>query len=284
MNHLPQTPDNFVPFLHLVYADPAFPAPGQEDFAAQIRPFDAQAYTRPTVDWQIRSPEKCLGDLHFGRHQVQVSGLAHPLPPEVVDRTIRVSMWQAQIKAGLRQHQSHLSLVYRGDSPNPVERMVALYQAAHTLKNENLLGVVNEPAWTAHPAADFLNREKITGYSREIPFILWIGYVRIFVDKQSYWLVTKGHHLFDVPDLAWFIESAEEEERVINRFINLFYYLFEQDVVVQPGDTLEIGQLGESFQFSEVTEYTETLMGPAGTLVIKKKELDEQADQASSAG
>jgi len=271
MNALPQMPDSFTPILHLIYANPEFPSPDQSKFVARLNGFVSLENSKPTLNWQIRSPDKCLGDLRFANHQIQIAGLAAPLPPAVVDRTINISLWQAQIKAGMRQHQSHLSLVYRGESRDPLAQMIALYQTAHVLKNENLLGVVNEPAWTAHPIADFLSLQKIEGFRQEIPFILWFGYLRIFVDKQRYWLVTKGHHLFDVPDLASFITSAEDEEELIKQFINLFYYLYEQDVVVAPGDTLEIGETGEIMRFAEVTEFAETLLGPAGTLVIEKK-------------
>ena len=274
MNALPQTPDSFTPMLHLIYASPEFPSPDQAKFVSRITNFSSLENSKPTLTWQIRSPEKCLGELQFANHHIRIAGLAAPLPTAVVDRTINISLWQPQIKAGMRQHQSHLSLVYRGESRDPLSRMVALYQTAHVLNNENLLGVVNEPAWTAHPPADFLSPQKITGFHQEIPFILWFGYVRIFVDKQHYWLVTKGHHLFDVPDLASFVTSAEDEETLINHFINLFHYLYEQDIVVAPGDTLEIGGTGEVMQFSEVTEFAETLLGPAGTLVIEKKKTE----------
>lgn len=282
MSELPQSPDSFTPILHLIYASPKFPIPDTAKISSRLREFSSLKDHEITLNWQIRSPDKCLGALHFGDHHIQVGGLSAPLPAEVVDRTINVSLWQAQIKAGMRQHQSHLSLVYQGESRDPIDRMIALYQAAHAFKNENLLGVVNEPAWTAHPTADFLSIEKIEGFRREIPFILWFGYVRIFLDKQRYWLVTKGHHLFDVPDLACFIESSETEEGVITHFINLFYYLFEQDVVVAPGDTVKIGETGETMQFKEVTEFSETLLGPSGTLVIEKLGQERPEDQDSA--
>lgn len=282
MSELPQTPESFTPALHLIYANPELPLPDQTKLASRLQAFDSLAQSEPNLNWQILSREKCLGKLNFTTHQIQIGGLATPLPPGVIDRTINVSLWQPQIKAGMRQHQSHFSLIYSGESHDPVERMVALYQASHALRNENLLGIVNEPAWTAHPSADFLSVDKIEQFRQEIPFILWFGYVRIFVDKQRYWLATKGHHLFDVPDLANFVESAEEEEGVINTFINLFYYLFEQDVVVRPGDTLEIGNSGVVMQFSEVTEYEETLLGPAGTLVIEQKDQRGLSNQVTS--
>jgi len=282
MSDLPQTPDSFTPALHLIYTTPELQSPDQAKLTSRLRRFSDLTGEDPSLNWQINASDKCLGDLQFDQHHVQIAGLANPLPQQVIDRTINISLWQAQIKAGMRQHQSHLSLVYRGKAPDPVERMIALYQVAHSLNNENLLGVVNEPAWTAHPTADFLSIEKVEQFREEIPFILWIGYVRIFVDKQRYWLVTKGHHLFDVPDLAYFIESAGEEETVINHFINLFYYLYDQDVFVTAGDTLEIGKSGETMRFSEVTEYAETMMGPAGTLVVEKVKPDTTSDQDSS--
>ncbi len=282
MSELPQTPDSFTPVLHLIYANPELPTPDQAKLDSRLKDFASLAQSEPTLNWQIQSAEKCLGELHFGDHHIQIAGLSAPLPPEVIDRTINISLWQAQIKAGMRQHQSHLSLVYSGENPDPLERMIALYQAAHAFKNENLLGIINEPAWTAHPTADFLSADKIDQYRQEIPFILWFGYVRIFVDKQDYWLVTKGHHIFDVPDLAYFIESPEEEQTIIEHFINLFYYLYEQDVVVTAGDTLEIGKTGQILQFSEVTEFAETLLGPAGTLVIEKIAPPDVKDQDSS--
>ncbi|MFW5713916.1 MAG: DUF4261 domain-containing protein [Brevefilum sp.] len=282
MNDLPQTSESFTPVLHLIYASPEIPAQNQAKLNSRLRQFDALAQTEPSMNWQIHSSNKCLGNLYFAEHHIQISGLSNPLPGPVIDRTINVSPWQAQIKASMRQHQSHLSLVYRGESKDPLDRMLALYRAAYSFKNENLLGVVNEPAWTAHPKADFLSIEKIEAYKIEIPFILWFGYVRIFKDKQRYWLVTKGHHLFDVPDLAFFVESAKEEETVINYFVNIFYYLYEQDAVVTAGDTLEIGKSGEIMQFSEVTEYTETLLGPAGTLVIEKVSSGAADDQTPS--
>jgi hypothetical protein len=282
MSELPQIPDSFTPVLHLIYANPEFPTPDQAKLRSRIRKFSSLDVVGINLDWQIRSPEKCLGGLQFGNHHIQIGGLSAPLPPDVVDRTINVSLWQPQIKAGMRQHQAHLSLVYQGESQNPIERMVALYQAAYALNNENLLGVVNEPAWTAHPTADFLTIEKIEGFRQEIPFILWFGYLRLFVDKQRYWLVTRGHHLFDAPDLACFIESKNEEEKTINHFINLFFYLFEQDVIVAPGDTLEIGKTGEVMRFKEVTEFAETLLGPAGTLVIEKQNQEKPEDQGSA--
>ena len=127
----------------------------------------------------------------------------------------------------------------------------------------------------AHPPADFLSPEKIRSYRQEIPFILWIGTIKFYVDKQNYWLVTKGHHFFDVPDLAYFIQADQEANDIMSQFINIFYYLFENDAEVTAGDTLEISGSGALMKFSEVSDLEEYLMGPSGTLVIETITRDE---------
>lgn len=265
-----------MPAIHLVYATPKFPTPDDVEISERIVVVeDSLSQDDIAVNWEIQNSEKCIGQIRFKDHDIRVGALPTPLPKAIIDRTIHVSMWQPQIKATLRQHLSHLSLVYVGQNPDPVQRMIALYGTARGFENENLLGIVNEGSWTAHPRADFLSPEKIAGYRDEIPFVLWVGYVKFFVDKQSYWLITKGHHIFDVPDLAYFMQPGDDPDEIMKHFINIFYYIYEEDAEVTPGDTLAISGTNEFMKFSEVKEYEEILMGPSGTLVIEKISPDE---------
>jgi hypothetical protein len=254
------------PALHLIYASAELPIPSKTTLAARIPPIDDQDAV--SIEWVQQDLQRCLGQVRLGEHILLIDGMAAPIPQEVSGQTIMVSPWGAQIKAAMRQNRAHLSLVYGGSHPDPIEQMIAIYRLACAFENEDLLGVVNINAWTAHPPADFLSPHRISQYRQEIPFNLWFGYVRFYLDDDSYWLTTKGHHIFDVPDLAYFVKPNHDEEAVINLFINVFYYLFEEDVVVVPGDTLEIRGSGQRLRFSEVTELTDFLMGPSGTLVI----------------
>lgn len=261
--------DPFTPVIHLIYAPPSLEIPPKDALVADLvhsdPGLDPQAiqFTR-TMD----NPDRFLGELRFGDHRIQVAGLAAALPQAVIDHTVHVSPWQPQIRAAMRQHRSHLSLVYTGADPDPVAQMVALYTAAAALQNENLLGIVNENAWTAHPPADFLGPDHLASYRDQIPFILWVGYVKFYLDRDNYWLATKGQHIFDVPDLASLVTDAAEEEQTINRFTEIFYYVYENDVAVVAGDTLELASSGEKLALKEVTEHPEWLMGPSGTLVV----------------
>ena len=264
------------PVLHLIFSQPQVALPQEESILSRL-----QEMVHPSekssiqISWTAQNAQSLLGQIQWGQHHVQISALPSPLPPAIVDRTIHTSRWQPQVKMTLRQHQSHLSLVYLGQHHDPVEKMIALYQVASSLASENLLGVVNEPAWTAHPAADFLTPGAITQYRQEIPFTLWIGYVRFFIDEAQYWLVTRGHHIFDVPDLAYFFQGGENEDEILQQFMNIFYYIYEQDADVVPGDTFAISGSDTKMQFSEVTEFPEILLGPIGTLVIKKISAEE---------
>jgi len=265
-------PGLYQPALHLVYASAELPTPSKTTLAARISPIDTQDAV--SIEWTQQDPQRCLGKVSLGEHVLLIVGMAAPLPQDITDQTIMVSPWGVQIKAAMRQNRAHLSLFYGGGHPNPIERMVALYSLASAFENEDLLGIVNINAWTAHPPADFLSPHRISQYRQEIPFNLWFGYVRFYMDDHSYWLTTKGHHLFDVPDLAYFVQPDQDEEAVINLFINIFNYLYEEDVVAVPGDTLEMRSSGQKLRFSEVTELTDVLMGPSGTLVITTDSAD----------
>ena len=261
----PYPPTNY-PELHLLYASARLPNP------TEVTLKDCFANSQETLHltWAQQDAHSCLGKAALGEHDIHVAGLGIPLPRELIDRTVMISPWQAQIKAAMRQHQSHISLVYNQGNPDPIEQMLALYSLACVFVNEDLLGIVNANAWTAHPPADFLNPPVISGFRDQIPFNLWVGYVRFFTDADSYWLVTKGHHIFDVPDLAYQVHPDEDPNEIIRLFINVFYYLYEQDVFVSAGDTLELSSSGQQLVFSEVYELEEVLMGPAGTLVLRQ--------------
>ena len=268
--------DVFTPAIHLIYGKPLCPTPDQQTLTDRI------TATNPGIspasihlNWSNPTPDQGQGEITFGNHRILLAGQPVPLPKSILDRTIHVSPWQPQIKAAMRQHQSHLSLVYAGEHPDPVEKMIALYQVAYGLQNEDLLGIINEQAWTAHPTADFLMPERINSYRREIPFILWVGYVKFYLDPVRYWLVTKGHHLFDVPDLAAMVDSVEQESEIIQRLIVIFYYLYENDVSAVAGDTLELKSTGQQLRFAEVPEDLDLLMGPSGTLVVEPLEEDQ---------
>ncbi len=264
-----------LPYIHLLYSTPDLSRLSEKTVFEQINEVEPVKEDDFSLTWEQQTPHGLLWTIQIENHNIRVAGLDQPLPPNVIHRTIHASQWPPQQKAAMRHHQSHLSLVYTGGDPDPVEKMLALYKVARAFRNENLLGIVNENAWTAHPVADFLTPQKIFSYRRDFPFILWIGYIRLYLDESNFWLITKGQHIFDVPDLASLVQEGEDPEKMIQSFMNIFYYIYEQDSVVTAGDTLSIQGTGETMRFSEVTEYEDFLIGPSGTLVVEKIPPDE---------
>lgn len=262
------------PVIHLVFASAELPLISKATLTARITSAVNLGPEAVSLEWAQQDAQHCLGTARMGQHTLFIVGMSAPLPPDVIDRTVMVSPWGAQTKAAMRQHRAHISLIYARGHHDPVEHMIALYSLASAFETEDLLGVVNPNAWNAHPAADFLSPTRLAQYRREIPFNLWFGYVRFYTDDQSFWLVTKGHHVFDVPDLAYFVGPGQDPDEVITLFFNVFHYLYENDVFVTAGDTLEIRGTGQQLQFSEVTELIDDLMGPAGTLVITQDNPD----------
>lgn len=264
------------PAIHLVYGTQYFPRPDPGSMVNGIKELsDDLKIKEINASWAFQEAQRCLGQVQIGSHLIKVAGISNPLPQEIIDCTIHPSPWGAQIKAAMRQHRSQISLVYTGGHHDPVEKMVALYKTAAAFANEDLLGILNQNAWTAHPPGGFLKSEMIQSYRTEIPFKLWMGYVKFFVNEGNYWLVTKGHHIFDVPDLAYFVHAKENPDEIIQHFINIFYYIYEQDVFVTAGDTLEISKREQFFKFSEVPEGADFLLGPSGSLVIEKINPDD---------
>jgi hypothetical protein len=273
------TLDPFTPAIHLIYAPASLALPSDADLVDSLVISGAiDSPDKATIKRSFDNANQFLGEINFGQHTIQIAGLSNPLPNEVLDRTVHVSPWQPQIKAAMRQHRSHLTLVYAGSHPDPVEKMLSLYQLAFALENENLLGIVNEPAWTAHPPADFLTPSHLATYRKELPFILWVGYVKFYLDPNQYWLVTKGHQIFDVPDLAILVTDPANEEDAINRLTNIFYYIYEEDANVVAGDTLELTGESEQLQFAEVDESLTWLIGPSGMLAVTPAPPHEESE------
>ncbi len=264
-----------LPYIHLLYSTPDLPIPTEKSIAENISAVEPLSNQDVIVTWEKQTQHGCLGTIRFDKHNVRVAGLAQPLPSEAIHRTVHARQWQVQWKAVMRQHLSHLSLVYTGDDPDPIEKMIVLYKVSRAFNHENLLGIVNENAWTAHPPAETLSSEKIRSFRGEFPIKLWIGFVRFYMDEENFWLVTKGHHIFDVPDLAVLVQPGESPDQIAHSLMNIFYYIFEQDVFVTAGDTLSIKGTGETMRFSEVQEFEAFLMGPAGTLVVEKINSDQ---------
>ncbi|MCA8915009.1 MAG: DUF4261 domain-containing protein [Planctomycetes bacterium] len=275
-------------------------APGMIVLLDGMPQFDAQAATKALdAIEELRAPSKIEienapvggktaegdeveGALHgsaeFDSHSIGIVGFDAPAPGQVMEKTVKVSNWTGEAREQLENHYAHLVLMHAGGGASTLEKYIALYKLAAVLGGGHLRGVVIEDAWTCAPAdlvREFTNPDMLKAFRESIPPILFSGFVRFTTDEGA-WFVTKGHHLFNAPDLA--MEGAEEKpSEVMDLFMNIFLYVAGQKAQIAPGHTLQIAE--EAFlKFSEIAPdnpWKDWLLGAGQTLQLRRISKDE---------
>lgn len=107
---------------------------------------------------------------------------------------------------------------------------------------------------------------------QSMPFMTWTlwtgGFVKYIVDNNTVWYITKGHHLFGIPELA-FKGSPQQGEFAIRVFNAFFSYLYFYHAKFNYGHTAELG--GMNFRIKKPYEYPEIFESKTPTLVLEVK-------------
>lgn len=223
-----------------------------------------------TLDEKLNNGETLLSVIEFDDHRIRLLGLNAPLPETVIEHTVDCSYWKSEDKQSIKNHSAHIICYYDGNNEDPVERYIALYKVAYSFKNTGLLGVINEDAWTCQPAYildEMVSREMIEESRMIPPLMLWTNFIKIPLHNGT-WMVTKGNHLFGIKDFAYKGDMDEAKE-ISQIFNNIFYYIYENNALIDVGHTLQIEE-EVYLKFDKVYEEKGLLEGPIGTLVVKK--------------
>jgi hypothetical protein len=219
------------------------------------------------------------GTLDFDSHSVDIAGFNHILPPEVLERTVEASHWTGEGREAMQKHKAYLLLSHRGGGANPAEKYIALYKVAATLAGENLAGVLIEDAWTCAPAnvvREFLKPEFLKTCREQAPPILFTGFVK-FKGEKGAWFVTKGQHIFGAPDFVMQAGDADEPEKALDLFMNIFLYVVSADRELKAGHTMQIAE-EYYLRFGELQPdhpHVTVLKGAGRTLLITRIRKDE---------
>ena len=121
---------------------------------------------------------------------------------------------------------------------------------------------------------EFLDGKTLKDFRENLPPILFTGFVKFFSDEGT-WFATKGHDMFNAPDLVMF--GDEKPDEVMDIFMNIFLYVTQKGARIAPGHTLQIAE--ETFlKFSELetdNPYGDYLKGAGETLQLKRISKDE---------
>jgi hypothetical protein len=214
--------------------------------------------------------QESLVNLKFGAHHLKLVGFSAPMPEQVRQNTIHFSNWPDQAKQIMYGHQAHLICYYEWGTEDPAEQLLALYKVAAAFSDQGLLGVADETAMTANPS-DLV--EELFGpmpleavlNDHDLPYLAWVGVLKLFKPDGNIWWVSRGHERFGVPDMAH-LTPVGEGERVMDLFSNLLNYMYFYQARIEAGHTAEIGEA--QLQFDEPDEYREYIETPTNPALV----------------
>jgi len=272
----------YQPCITLVFSQPELLVPDPLQMAMAISAVEERPHAEDVlVDIRLGQKDKLAAEVQFEGHKIKLLGASLPLPEEITQQIISATRWQGDFKEMLAAHRSQIVLSYAGKAKDGLSKMIALYKVAHALRHSALVGVVNELAWTAHPVLDTLESERIRSYYDAIPFLLWFGYLQVPLNDELYWLVSKGHGVFNLPELAFLVGAGDEPAVLMNHLFNVFYYLLKVDGNLRAGDTLEMSRGGAFFRVNEMPDLpglAEGQINPEVTLFLEQIPPDQKAD------
>ncbi len=108
------------------------------------------------VEWANIGPGSVpvVGGLaQFDVHRIVMIALNAQVRQEVLDATVGVSPMPDDERQALLAHGAAIRVLYVGDAGDPIDQLTAMYQVAGVLMGEDGLGIINERAALALPAA-----------------------------------------------------------------------------------------------------------------------------------
>ncbi len=217
------------------------------------------------------------GFIEFEDHKILLLGNAARFPDHVMESCIHTAHWQNSFKEEILSTQATLNLVYAGKSQNPIENYIALYKIAACFYNDKLLGIINEPAWTYHPAGllpKMIFNNMVNLCRNSPPFLFWTGFIKTSLDvsspfsnQKSNCFFSKGHHVFGIPDFAFYSDHTDPM-KVKKLFNDIIEYAWFEKKDLQSGDYIGFEE-NEVYELVEPEESIEFLESPTKTLVLR---------------
>lgn len=232
-------------------------------------------------NWSAEKP--LLANVTFDNlHAVEIAGLAGALPEAVQQRCIWSGGWRIDLKELMASHRGHIVLRYTGQAGDPIEQYLALYKLASVFPPSGLLGVVLEPAWASHPGElvfNLVEPEMLNVVRDSPPFLYWSGFIALEAESYTF-LVSRGHHLFGLPDFAWVHQEAQDPQEVQHVFHDLLTYFLDQQIAPEAGHVVAVNE-DHAYEFFAVEDSLSILRGAGETLIVHPLSAEEQLELGS---
>ena len=260
----------------------AFPEIDARRLARVVLSLEPQLQAYDIVGFEIAHHQSgkrvAMGLASLGTEQVAIAMHEWPVPQDLAHFTVGSFSRARGTKASLARHRCYALCTYVGEA-RPIERYVALYKVALGLLEQGAVGIANHQTWSAYPAEAVREVLAQPGAWERLrthgsPAELLVGLVRVWVDGEL-WVVTRGHYLFRLPELATKARGYAEAQELRTVFNKTFSYLFKDGLTGQARQKLEgilpaRGSAG--LRFSTPSREQRFLQAPHGILIMHSRE------------
>lgn len=228
----------------------------------------------------LKAKDLRIGTLAISLGDFKIAVLIHscPAPNHCIDAAVLAD----EVKQRLREHQAFALLtLLGGEGYGAMERIVALYKTAFGLLDQGAIGVGCEESLLAYPREFLLNLESLGSEDRGA---LWTAlreqgeprqlFVRCLVTqvRGERWVMTAGHGLLDLPDLACRISNEAEFRDATKWFSDILDYLLEKGPVIEPGHTMGYDEK-VAIEFSAPGAGQDWMKRENGVLILAREEV-----------
>jgi hypothetical protein len=223
-------------------------APTPINEAAVAKELEAMEFLRLPVRFELLGDRPVedqavdYGMIEFDSHRIRVIGLDAPVPESLLQGTVDVAPLLGDHRESLRNHKAHWILISESGGKNALERCIALLKLASALGGDKLLGVASEEGFTALPGGavhDLMTRKALADIRESLPPVVFTGSFRLRDKDGDDWMVTRGHHLFGIPDFVMRAD-AMEGRTIAELFHTILNYAVTSGKELNPGDTMQL--------------------------------------------
>lgn len=230
--------------------------------------------TEVLFDLQYDASRQSLwATISFEKHAFGLWGKSiQHLDENIVQNYVNPSHWELSLKAPFLKTTYLLHLTTLKPVPNEcIETYIALHKVALSFVSYGLLGVLNEPSWQFLPPF-ILQKMLLHGMANVCrnapPWLFWTGLLKIFLTADTIILSSKGHHVFGLPDLAFFTDHPSNIPKIQQIFNQVLEYAWYENKTLQPGDVLAWSEQ-EQYELVLPEDNLPIFQSPLGTLMLR---------------
>ena len=224
----------------------------------------------------LNGEEALYCNITINDENFKLVGIDSKVPEEISSYTIDCAYGKREELDDMSKHSYHIIAFYEGKSNDMMHILNLYYKLSYGFLEHGFLGLANGYSWnvvTPSLIQGMAEDEELKEFANTPAMMIYRNFLKI-PHNDGVWFTTKGNNLFGVHEFA-FYGDFEKTQEIYDIFEDVFYYIYESDVHIEAGHTIQLGD-DVFLKFKEVYELQDTLEGEGiGTLVLEKINSDE---------